>query len=158
MRLTDLIGKSKANRLVILGDFWHAPQGVTDSVIQEITDWREQHASMKIDLILGNHDRRSPIPDSWNIEVYTESLHESPFVFDHYPEVDPRGYTLAGHLHPSTVLRGRGRQTLKLACFWFRDEFAVLPAFGSFTGTATIERTREDRVFAIAENEVIEIP
>lgn len=32
-------------------------------------------------------------------------------------------------------LAGRGGDAVRLPCFWFGDTVAVLPAFGSFTGT-----------------------
>jgi hypothetical protein len=53
-------------------------------------------------------------------------------------------------------LSGAGRQYERLPCFWVRDRFAVLPAFGDFTGLGDIDITESDRIFAIARNDVIE--
>ena len=46
------------------------------------------------------------------------------------------GYRLAGHIHPSVVLYGTARQSMRLPAFVFGLEGAILPAFGDFTGTA----------------------
>jgi hypothetical protein len=54
------------------------------------------------------------------------------------------------------LLRGPGRRRLELACFWFAAQIAVLPAFGSFIGTAHSAAAAGNRVFVLAD-EVIEI-
>ena len=46
------------------------------------------------------------------------------------------GYVLAGHLHPGVRLHGPGRQSVRLPCFAFGRNAALLPAFSEFTGTA----------------------
>jgi uncharacterized protein len=80
---------------------------------------------------------------------------EGGLVFRHLPEAHPAGFVISGHIHPCVKVAGRGRQREKLACFFFSDEVAVLPAFGSFTGCARIIPEETDRVFAIVEDEVI---
>jgi metallophosphoesterase superfamily enzyme len=42
-----------------------------------------------------------------------------------------------------------GKQSLKFPCFYFSSNYAVLPAFSKFTGTAHIEPKPKDSVFAI---------
>jgi uncharacterized protein len=46
---------------------------------------------------------------------------------------------------------------MRLPCFWFGKYVAVLPAFGSFTGTYTVLPKQGDRVFVVADTAVIEV-
>jgi metallophosphoesterase superfamily enzyme len=55
-------------------------------------------------------------------------------------------------------LAGSANDALRLPCFWQRDGLLTLPAFGEFTGGASIERETGDRVLAIAEQRLFEIP
>ncbi len=71
---------------------------------------------------------------------------------------EPEGYRLAGHLHPAVRLWGRGGASVRLPCFRIGASQMVLPAFGDFTGGATIVRTAGERIFAIAPPTVIELP
>ena len=66
-------------------------------------------------------------------------------------------YNLAGHIHPAIKLKGKARQSLRVPCFYFGNENGILPAFGNFTGTASINIKKTDNVFVIAEKEVIKI-
>ena len=82
---------------------------------------------------------------------------EGPFAFVHHPATPREGYAIAGHLHPAATLVGRGRQAERLPCFWFGARCAVLPAFGEFTGMASIEPRAGDRVFVIAGDRVVDV-
>ena len=62
-------------------------------------------------------------------------------------------YTFSGHIHPGIRIRGLGRQALQFPCFYFGDEYGVLPAFGKFTGTVSIDPPPEAVVFAILPSE-----
>ena len=67
-------------------------------------------------------------------------------------------YVLAGHLHPCVALAARARDRLRLPCFWFGRHTGVLPAFGAFTGMQSIRPAPGDRIFAIADDGVAEVP
>jgi metallophosphoesterase superfamily enzyme len=54
-------------------------------------------------------------------------------------------------------LRGGGRQSLRLPCFYFGKNGAVMPAFGNLTGFHVIRPKKGDRVFVITENKVIAV-
>jgi metallophosphoesterase superfamily enzyme len=64
---------------------------------------------------------------------------------------------LHGHIHPAVKLRGKGRQRLKLPCFFFAKDYGVMPSFGDFTGSFALSPTGSDQVYAIAENQVLKI-
>jgi metallophosphoesterase superfamily enzyme len=68
------------------------------------------------------------------------------------------GYVLAGHIHPAARITGRANESLRLPCFWFGADAAVLPAFGAFTGTAVVDPDPGDRVCVIAGDRVLELP
>jgi DNA ligase-associated metallophosphoesterase len=154
-RLAVALDDTKAERLVVLGDFWHARAGRTKEVCVQLARWKADRPSLVLELIRGNHDAAGLPPIGWG-DWHTE-LHDPPFVFAHYPEPSAGGYTLAGHLHPGVLLFGRGKQRLKLPCFRFAERVGVLPAFGGFTGLAADMPRLGERVFAVAEGRVIEV-
>ncbi|MBP3955622.1 ligase-associated DNA damage response endonuclease PdeM [Gemmata sp. G18] len=151
-RLGAALDATAAEHLLVLGDFWHAHEGRTPGVVAELTAWRAARPDLSIRLVRGNHDRAGPPPDGWG-DWATESR-VGPFVLAHVPEEADDGYVLAGHLHPGVVL---GRERLRLPCFWFGPRVGVLPAFGPFTGAATVPIRRGDRVFAVAGDAVVDV-
>ncbi len=157
-KLDTALIQTGAERLIVLGDFWHAREGRTERVLEELANWRTERSDLQIELVRGNHDRAGPPPEGWAIGWEALKRMEKPFCFAHHPEPSSEGYVLCGHLHPGIGLAGRGRQRLRLPCFWFGREIGVLPAFGSFTGTAAISPALGDRVYAIVEKEIIAIP
>jgi uncharacterized protein len=153
VRLDRLIGEFAPRELVFLGDFLHAR--VTE-VFTWLLPWRRSHAALPMRLVRGNHDARAgALPAALDIRVDAE-LVEAPFVYRHAPGASPRGLTLAGHLHPAYRLRGRRRESLRLACFWLTPSGMVLPAFGDFTGCMEIARRARERVFVIAGEAIYE--
>lgn len=155
-RLSMLLASTGAARVVFLGDFFHARQGRVPATLDALRDWRAEHSGVVMQLVPGNHDAHAGRPPpELGIEPGPTRLVEPPFVLAHHPEPDPAGYVLAGHLHPAAVLRGRGRQRERIACFWFGARVGVLPAFGEFTGLAEIAPAAADRVYGIAGAEVI---
>ena len=106
----------------------------------------------------GNHDRGAgDPPDDWRVRCVDEPWREGPFAFRHHPGDDPEGYVLAGHVHPAVHLLGAGRQSETLPAFLFGRSCGLLPAFGGFTGGARVRPRRGDRVYVLAEGEVIEV-
>ena len=83
--------------------------------------------------------------------------HVAPFALHHEPVRAGATYTLSGHVHPGYVVTGPARQQERLSCFIIGERGAVLPAFGSFTGTVAVDADVGDRVFVIADDAVIAI-
>jgi hypothetical protein len=54
-------------------------------------------------------------------------------------------------------LQGLGKQSLRLPCFYFAKDHCILPAFSKFTGTALIDPAKNDNVFAIVENKLVQM-
>ncbi|HKV07517.1 MAG TPA: ligase-associated DNA damage response endonuclease PdeM [Thermoanaerobaculia bacterium] len=158
LRLSAALERTGARRLLLLGDFFHAKSGRASRTLAAIADWRDRHADLPIVLVRGNHDRGSGDPPAeWRFTCCDEPLLEPPFAFRHHPAEEPGSYVLAGHIHPAVSLVGFGGQHEKLPCFLFGDRVALLPAFGGFTGGASVRPRRGDRVYVIAEDEVVPI-
>lgn len=157
-RLTKLIDDRRPERLLILGDFWHAREGRAAPTLDAFTEWREARRELTITLVRGNHDRRAGDPSpAWDMLCVNEPLAEPPFAWRHYPEPVAGAYVLAGHLHP--ILRIRtANDRLQAPCFHFGEHVAVLPAFSRFTGGAAIRPRPGERVFAIGPGCVAEVP
>lgn len=157
-RLSAVVAFTGAVRLVVLGDFFHASAGRGEATMEALHDWCSRHSALSVLLISGNHDLQSGKPPAcWNFQVEGDEWCEGPFCFRHMPGKKSGKYVLAGHLHPCLSLRERYGPSLRLACFWFGRHGAVLPAFGSFTGSHPIRPLRGDRVFGVGPSGVIEL-
>lgn len=151
-RLTLALEETTATRLVFLGDLYHAKEGRREEIFASLGAWRKTHRGTEMLLVEGNHDRRAgALPFDVEIDTVFEPFPDGPFALCHYPQEVEDLYCLSGHIHPSICLYGKARQSLRLPCFWFGDRCAVLPAFGEFTGLATILPNPGDRVIGIAE-------
>ena len=154
-RIDAAIARTDPARVVFLGDFLHARDGRSPTTIAALGAWRASHAALDVMLVRGNHDRRAGDPPAeLRIRCVDAPVVESPFAFVHHPVAVTGAYALAGHLHPAATMVGRGRQRARLPCFWFGARWAVLPAFGEFTGLASIEAAAGDQVFVIAGDAV----
>jgi DNA ligase-associated metallophosphoesterase len=157
-RLDAAIGRTGARRLIFLGDFLHAREGRAPETLRTLNDWRARHAGLDVLLVRGNHDARAGDPPA-ELAIRCENgpIVEPPFVFAHHPTTSLDGYVLAGHVHPGVWLHGAGRQSERLPCFWFGPRTAILPAFGEFTGLASVDAKAGDRVWVVAGEEVIDV-
>lgn len=157
-RLSTAIDRTGARRLVVLGDMYHAREGMVPETLALLAEWRGARPDLEVEMVLGNHDRRAgPSPDHLRIIEHDRPLLDPPFVLRHDPIAHPSGYVLSGHLHPAARLKGRGMRSLRLPCFHFGEKVGVLPAFGVFTGTSVVRPRKEDRIFVVAEGEVIPV-
>jgi DNA ligase-associated metallophosphoesterase len=161
-RLSEAIGSCGAGRLVIAGDFFHAPAAQSAEVLAAVRGWRERHAGLAVRLVVGNHDRGAAMPPGdLGFAVSARDWTEGGLTFVHDPEeAGDEGYAVAGHVHPVLRLKGRGRMGSGPAvpCFWVRRRVLVLPGFGTFTGGAAVRPVVGDRVYAVADGGVVEVP
>ncbi len=154
----SMLAATGAQRLIILGDFFHAAAGRADRTMATIESWIAERRQLEIVIVRGNHDEQAGDPPrDWGCRC-VNVLIEPPFVFQHHPTESPHGYALAGHLHPSVYIADRHGAGLTAPCFWFTAAYGVLPALGRFTGRAVIDRQAEDRVFAVCGERVHEVP
>lgn len=155
-RLTAVIERCAANRIVFLGDLLHAREGRAPETLRVLHDWRVRHDAVEMLLVRGNHDATAgDPPDSLGIRCVDAPVVEAPFALTHRPTRLHGSYVVCGHVHPAARLRGQARDASRLPCFWFGRDAGILPAFGEFTGLADVEPAPGDRVWVIADGAVI---
>ena len=157
--LSDLIARHEVRRIVFLGDFLHSPRSHAAATLAAVARWRERHPDLILVLVRGNHDDRAGDPPaSLGFEVVDEPLREGGLALGHHPEPLEGTHVIAGHLHPCVSVRGRAHERLRLPVFHVGARVTVLPAFGSFTGMHPVQRAPGDRIFAVADDAVHEVP
>lgn len=134
-RLKQLIRHFKVQQLIIVGDLFHAEN---NSNMLTFESWVSQFENLHIVLIKGNHDRQSNrLMNQLGIKVESQ-LFVEPFNFIHEPKNDSlHEFTISGHIHPGVVIKGKGKQKLKLPCYLITEQQLILPAFSLFTGLNT---------------------
>ncbi|MEM1329725.1 MAG: ligase-associated DNA damage response endonuclease PdeM [Planctomycetota bacterium] len=145
-RLSGLVERLAAERLIVLGDLVHAPAGVTAELLERVTRWRAS-LGIEVSLVPGNHDRHAPrLAEAWDINLLPTSERLGGLELVHDPEeASGDAFFLAGHVHPVVCFRGGG-DALRLPCFVEYGPSAgspggiILPAFSRFTGGAAINR------------------
>ncbi|MET0346439.1 MAG: ligase-associated DNA damage response endonuclease PdeM [Casimicrobiaceae bacterium] len=158
-RLTALIARSGATRVVVLGDLLHARAGRVAALDATVEAWRDTHRETAIVLIRGNHDAHAGDPPAaWAIDCRADPYAMPPFLACHAPVSPPSGYALCGHLHPGVRLHGSGEESARLPCFVLGERHAILPAFGRFTGLAMVAPSPELRIVAIAGSTLFALP
>lgn len=158
-RLSRLIDRSEAQRVVVLGDLLHARAGRVPALDDAVRTWRARHRETRIVLVRGNHDAHAgDPPPGWNIDCVADPFAYPPFLACHEPVEPPTGYALCGHVHPGVRLTGRGEESARLPCFVLGARHAILPAFGRFTGLSLVTPTPAVRVVAIAGTTLFTLP
>lgn len=157
-RLESLIQETDPESILFLGDLFHSENNME---INDFRQWRVQHEQVEMLLTMGNHDVLYPhLYDDMNIAC-VDHYRIDPFVFLHDPDdrKNLRGtlYPIAGHIHPSVKLTGKGRQSIRVPCFYFGQDFALLPAFGTFTGNHRIKSAPGEKVFALVEEQILDL-
>jgi DNA ligase-associated metallophosphoesterase len=158
-RLDAAIAVARPAALVVLGDFFHAAEAHATATLAALRAWRQSRPTLDIVLVEGNHDLQAGAPPAdLGIRVEREPWCVDGLAFCHHPRFVAGAHAVAGHIHPAVRISGRADDGLRLPCFWMRDGLTVLPAFGSFTGGARIDRESGDRVIAIGDDRLYEIP
>jgi DNA ligase-associated metallophosphoesterase len=160
--IVDLVNLTHPERLICLGDLFHSHYNPEWETFGELI---KHFRATSFELVIGNHDIMSEQQYRRKGIVVHEQLLLEPFLLTHHPvESDalakkkmPAGYNLAGHLHPGVTMRGAGRQSITLPCFYFGRQAGLLPAFGTFTGLARIKPHKEDKVYIIADEKIIAV-
>lgn len=156
--LSSLVRRLAVRRIVFLGDFLHSARSHAPATMAAVRQWRDAHLQLELTLVRGNHDDRAGDPPAWlGIEPVDEPLVHGGLALCHHPRPQPEGYVLAGHLHPCVYVSGRAHDSMRLPCFWFTTHFAVLPAFGAFTGMQAVRPATGERVFVATPEQVFEL-
>ena len=157
-RLVSQVQYFQPQQLVIVGDLFHSKE---NNELNLFKKWRKDLAHVRIQLVKGNHDI---LQDSWysqsEITTLNKELTIGNFTFTHdindYP-FEKGNYCFSGHIHPGISIRGAARQSLRFPCFYFTENYCVLPAFSRFTGTYGINPKKSEKIFAIVEGSVVQL-
>jgi DNA ligase-associated metallophosphoesterase len=158
-RLVSVIQFFKPAKVVIVGDLFHSVENKEHELFLK---WRNDLDHVPILLIKGNHDI---VPEKWykdaGIETVESCWRKNNFLFVHHIEdiqpedINESDYFFSGHIHPAITVRGLGKQALRFPCFYFTSNYAVLPAFGKFTGTYLVDPGKDETAFFIVENSIM---
>ena len=151
-RLKQLISHFKPNQLLIVGDLFHAE---TNSDMVTFKSWLAQFEDLSLVLIKGNHDKQSKrLMDDLDIAVETELILD-PFTLIHEPEKgNSDSFTISGHTHPGVLIKGKGKQNIKLPCYQITSKQLILPAFSLFTGLNTRSEPDDATCYAFTESSI----
>lgn len=156
-KITSLLNEYKPREVIFLGDLFHSDKS---EVWERFKSLLKDFDQIQFELILGNHDVfiGNFFSDLSHLKLSTERTING-LLFTHEP-IELTEFTndiinICGHIHPAVMLRGKGRQKLRVPCFYFGSRQAILPAFGSFTGTFVIETKKTDEVFVVMDDEIL---
>lgn len=149
--LQEAIAFFNPREICFLGDLFHSAINMEWKLFE---DWVSK-TEIKMILVAGNHDIISPLKyEDLSIKLIEEWVLDT-FLLTHHPEEREGFFNFSGHIHPAIRLKGSGRQSLKLPCFFKNGHQLILPAFGEFTGNHVLRPNGNDEVYAITKNEVI---
>ncbi|MCC9643581.1 ligase-associated DNA damage response endonuclease PdeM [Rhodopirellula sp. JC740] len=158
--VSEMLDASGATELFIIGDLFHARSSLSLDATAVFEAFLRSHSNVAVTLIEGNHDRAvGQLPKNWPIDTVEGTFHLDSIAMTHEPSNLPCDADLlvSGHLHPAHVLNTGGETTGKLPCFWWSNGCLVLPACGRFTGTMKISPKNTDRIWVIADGQVLAV-
>ncbi|WP_118975010.1 ligase-associated DNA damage response endonuclease PdeM [Taibaiella koreensis] len=153
--LHELMQRYRPRQVWFLGDLFHSAHN-SDWLLFEA--FILTYPDVRFVLIRGNHDILAPEHyAALSLDVVPERLELDDLVFSHEPleHVAPGKINVAGHIHPGCLLRGLGRQSVRLPCFYLYEQVFLLPAFGALTGLYMMERTKRASIFAILPGRIV---
>lgn len=152
--LQHLMQQYKPLEVWFLGDLFHSDYN---------TEWLQfkafiqTYTSTRFTLVRGNHDiLEAAYYEQLHIRMVPQAVQLENLVFSHEPlaSVANEAINIAGHIHPGCLLRGLGRQSMRIPCFYRYNHTFLLPAFGALTGLRMMEQAKDATVFAIAPDRV----
>lgn len=159
-KMDELVQKIEPKHLIILGDLFHSRN---NKEWKQFESWRKKQPKLEVSLVIGNHDiLPNTVYHSSHINLFKKVTIESFLLIHDLNEISSEkdrtgNYILSGHIHPAVQLKGKGRQSMKLPCFYFGRTQGILPAFGQFTGTHVIEPRKGEKVYTIADSQIVDM-
>jgi uncharacterized protein len=151
--LDKIVADFEPFQICFLGDLFHSSLNKEWELFE---NWVAKTPA-EIILVAGNHDIIAPEKfEKLKVSIFPELLIDS-FLLTHHPEEREGYFTFCGHVHPSIKLKGIGKDRLKLPCFFKSEHQMILPAFGQFTGTYSLDPKKSDEVYAIAEDSIFKV-
>lgn len=168
--LKEMLGKTKARRIIINGDIKHEFSEFTWSELKEIREFLNFLSSKleEILLVKGNHDNYViyALKKYANIKLEDYFLIEDMcFIHGHQKNLDLRQFGakffIIGNEHPVVVMRDEFGTKEKVPCFLYGDlegkKIIVMPAFTKvFSGAGVNEMTSEEFLSPMLKNKEID--
>jgi DNA ligase-associated metallophosphoesterase len=159
--LGGLLNTFDVERLIFMGDLFHSSY---NSEWERFGAWLGLQNLKEVHLVMGNHDiLHKKYYTQYNLILHTDHYIDGSFAYVHEYVEGMEGtlagkYIISGHVHPGVAMAGKGRQGLRLPCFYFSATHAILPAFGRFTGLFCIKKKLDtDNFYVIANTEILKV-
>lgn len=152
--LSGLLENFRPEKVFFLGDLSHS---IHNKEWDDFADFLRIYPNTQFHLIRGNHDLMTEKQYESAGLICSQTHISNNILYVHEYQNQNHIFTLSGHLHPAVRLSGNAKQSLRMPCFWLRKNDLILPAFGDFTGKLTVKPEKEDRIFVITPEEVIEV-
>ena len=148
IRISQLLERYPARRLVVAGDFFHSAAPLMPWLDDLLREWLEK-LGPELTLVRGNHD-----PVRFHEIEMTTVLQLGPFLVIHDPAAAPAGRpSIAGHLHPLCRIGRTGRAS-RVPCFVQTGSVLTVPAFGTFTSGSLVQHDKRASFFPVASGKV----
>lgn len=141
-----LIARFGARRSIVLGDLLHGRDGLTPALDDAVRRWRLSHQATQVDWLPGNHDARlQRVAAQWHMRLLPSLAPLAPGLSACHepPAAAPPDFIVCGHLHPAVTVRVAADR-VRVPCFVARPRSLLLPAFGSWTGSAELSSAQLD--------------
>ncbi len=157
-RLALALNQFAVKHVVFLGDLFHSHE---NREWQMLSDFLYSYPYLTFTLVKGNHDilpleayKRAGITITAAVKINNLYL-----VHDIDETEALSGPFISGHIHPGYRIKGLGKQQLSLPCFFAGNNNLIMPAFGSLTGLALIDKlSAGDRVYCFTEKQFYPLP
>ena len=156
-KIAEMLRRTGAERLCILGDMFHARSSIVKDVRESLDRFFDEFKMVEVSLILGNHDTHLGTQlSSWPIKILEAGTTICSITLAHLPTAKPEGadLVLCGHIHPAIRVSSNTERFGKLPCFWHSRGQLVLPAIGDFTGTQVVRLAKEEQAWFIADQNI----
>lgn len=153
-QLDKLLQTEGLEQVIFLGDLFHSSYNSQWELLGHLIN---NYKHLAFILVQGNHDILNQSEyKRFGFKVF-DILHVGPFLFSHEPIENPSAYNIYGHIHPGIRLQGSGGLSMRLPCFFFSTNYAVLPSFGKLTGLYSLKPKKTDKIFAIGNGKIFEL-
>lgn len=124
-----------AERVVVAGDLRHSTRDADARELDDVARFVDVVSAQvgRVDLVAGNHDRGAHGMARALVLGDVEVVHEP-------PRDVPARWIVAGHLHPSTMVRDETGAGARFPCALAGPRVLVLPAFTRWAGGTTVGR------------------
>lgn len=143
-------------KIIVVGDMFHSSY---NNEVELFGRWMQDFNHLEWILVKGNHDiLNNEVYAQLGLKVLDELLIDKfLFVHDLPEQLNPEFFYFTGHVHPAVLVQIGKTQARRFPCFYFNQQYCILPSFSIFTGLHTIKQKKQDAVFAIVNNSIMEV-